>query len=68
MNRCPACGYPVDGELIDSAGIQRRYGVNRGEAEAWMRKLTKVQVADVRRNRVYLADVERLVRESERAA
>jgi hypothetical protein len=54
--------------LIDCKTIQVELGVTRAAAEAMMRKLEKVEVDGLRKAYVKRVDLERLIRESTRAA
>ena len=54
---------------MDSASIQREYGVKAGVAEAWMRQLPKVHhPGGTRKVFIWRADLERLLEEATIAA
>lgn len=45
-------------KLIDSKGIQRKYGVSRSAAEALMRMLTQIRPEGLRKVYVFEADLD----------
>jgi hypothetical protein len=50
--------------LLDCKGIQEYLGVGKGPAEALMRQLPKVQVANIRRVWIKKADLDKLLEDS----
>jgi hypothetical protein len=55
-------------QLIDRAGIQAELGVTSAAAEKIMQRLDKVRIEGLRKTFVRRGDLERLVRDSTRAA